>query len=247
MFSGERHSNRVELNLGLGHSGAQILPAIVKKGEPEAMVAEALHLKILGPNVAPAVYAELPGMIVMEWVTNEPMLKSSLMSKAQNLLQVRVWNRSCPLEHLDQHWTSAFKDRFRFAPPQWVKVERPCMIHGDPTLANTIEHAGFIRLIDPKPPGRGIPSFKSVDRGKMLQSLMGWEKALDPDCNIPEQVWPFLQIEYLDLLRAIWWCMMHFIRIQQREKDSPLGCWAQQRAELLEEIVRGEAKAETYI
>lgn len=245
--SGREHWLRVEL----GHSGAEILPAIVKIGAAREIAAEADYMEILGEKVCPRIYGRWSidghrGGMAIQWVHHHPVLRSPLMVKARNLLEKLVWTRSATAHHVED-WMDSFRERFNWMPPEWIVDEEPCLIHGDPTLANIIETSGIIVLIDPKPPGRGIPSFKSVDRGKMLQSLLGWELLLSGgdkgDIDLIEtQLWPFADLDTQDLLRAVWWCIVHLRRIRAREViASDIDRWALDRIEQLESFVETHA------
>lgn len=49
-------------------------------------------------------------------------------------------------------------------------------IHGDPTFSNAMLRNGELVLIDPIPWSDTIPPLRAVDRGKILQSLCGYEQ-----------------------------------------------------------------------
>lgn len=53
---------------------------------------------------------------------------------------------------------------------------RPCLTHGDPTFSNTLLRYGRLVLIDPLPAGETMPPLRAVDLGKVLQSLLGYER-----------------------------------------------------------------------
>ena len=53
-------------------------------------------------------------------------------------------------------------------------------IHGDPTVENVMQRDGRVVLIDPLPANVYIPAIISVDLGKMLQSIFGYEALLRP-------------------------------------------------------------------
>jgi hypothetical protein len=153
---------------------------------------------------------------------------------AGELLDRLVWSRPSPEKDKDL-WIRQFEHRFRMSPPDDVVDQPHCLSHGDPTLANIrcLEDRRVL-LIDPKPHGRGIPSMADVDRGKMLQSLMGWESALGSGPQFMQQ-WPFWDLDEAAIRRTVFWCMVHFLRIRQREGDTVLGQWANRVAIRLEE------------
>lgn len=61
---------------------------------------------------------------------------------------------------------------------KWGDV-RACLTHGDPTFENVMFRpvTGELVLIDPIPSREVVPDLMSVDLGKILQSVMGWEVA----------------------------------------------------------------------
>lgn len=56
----------------------------------------------------------------------------------------------------------------------WGRLRR-CRAHGDPTFDNLMFRGEHPVIIDPIPPTYAVPDLMSVDLGKMLQSLMGFE------------------------------------------------------------------------
>ena len=165
----------------------------------------------------------------------EPAHYSTNISVNYTLLQQHVW---CREGREQPRWVGSFQERFGLMPPGWVS-ERTCLIHGDPTRGNLAWRGSeqeFV-LLDPKPVGRGIPSFRSVDIGKMLQSLMGWEMVLG---DFEEWCLPHFPLQNLsddEMRRAIFWCAVHFMRIRQREGSTALGVWAHDRVRLLGELI----------
>lgn len=53
-----------------------------------------------------------------------------------------------------------------------------CLTHGDPTFDNVMvrEATGELVLVDPIPATPAVPDLRSVDTGKILQSIVGWER-----------------------------------------------------------------------
>ena len=193
------------------------------------------------------------GRIVMEHLTVVP--EGDLLLLAIQTLDKKVWNRRPhPLWNKKSSisWAEEFYLRFGFEIPVWVGMEQHVCIHGDPTLANMCFDGLTLRFIDPKPPGNGIPPFASVDLGKIMQSWLGWERALfwlsgktvaNPldammfDMSGRGQYDPFLEIEEFTLRRAAFWCMVHFLRIVHREGQSGLGHWAAKNVRALQELI----------
>lgn len=199
------------------------------------ITAEIALIRHLGSAVCPKILGVWHGGYAMERL--ESMLTAHMdVWVILNILKTHVWNREGSER---PNWAGDFRARFGFAPPGWVS-ERTCLIHGDPTYGNTAWRAAGpdndgnrVLLLDPKPVGRGIPSFRSVDLGKVLQSLMGWEMALGSQWSIIG----WLDLPDDELRRAIFWCGVHFMRIRQREGDTALGYWARDNARLLGELV----------
>lgn len=248
------------------------MPAILKEGPYREIVFEAMHLEELGA-IAPKVYhfgkehghrgytlegdIPLQGFMVMEQLPAYP--ETDLLLFGLQTLEQQVWIKQAPSGFVDFGWQAQFKARFGFDLPGWTLWDNQyCLIHGDPTLANMRFNGQVVRFIDPKPPGNGIPPFASIDRGKIMQSWLGWEKALYQLAGTPlttrmdhlyawegpyrEQVYPFRHLSREDLKVTMFWCMVHFLRIVQREKTSPLGKWSRQNAlEIAEELEMGDA------
>lgn len=201
---------------------------------------EARYTEFLGDKVCPVILGswyigEKSAGMALQYLPMNRMLLSPLLVKVRNLLEILVWPRPCMQPH-SLSWPERLSERLGIEVPDWIEREQPCLIHGDPTLANIVDLGGHLRILDPKPPGRGIPSLRSVDRGKMIQSLMGWELALgaeDLRLLTDKLLWPFADLDDENLSRAIWWCMIHFLRIVQREGDTELGRWSSGAADEL--------------
>jgi hypothetical protein len=118
--------------------------------------------------------------------------------------------------------------------PEWA-LDEPCLIHGDPTIDNTLcTVTGKIRIADPIPPHRLIrPSIKAIDHAKLLQSLLGWEIVLrgNPDVQFN---WPEFMLSYETARRAVFWGIVALKRIVIRNKDSNAGAWAEEVSRELE-------------
>lgn len=222
---------------------------MVKDGPFEELEAEAVHLDYLGPDVVAKVYMfgqnpDGSGRLIMEHLPHVP--EYDLLILAIQTLDKKVWCRT-PRSLIDggsYNWQVRFWSRFNFSPPDWVD-EPFCCTHGDPTLANMRFDGLRLRFIDPKPPGHGIPPYKSVDLGKIMQSYMGWEIALHEKVDmsgvmphyIDHQMNPFENFPEEDLRRVMFWCMVHFLRIVHREGQSPLGVWAAQNVRTLQQTI----------
>lgn len=229
---------------------------MVKDGPFEALEAEAVHLDYLGKDVAAQVFMfgqnpDGSGRLIMEQLPHVP--EYDLLLLAIRVLDDAVWSRkpypkwNGIVEHeTGLHWARQFQLRFGFTVPDWVvKGEEYCLIHGDPTLANMRFDGIRLRFIDPKPPGNGIPPLASVDLGKIMQSYLGWEIALHSKVDaigmmphyVDHQINPFENFPEEELRRAMFWCMVHFLRIVHREGQSWLGYWAAKNAKALQGLI----------
>lgn len=234
----------------LGHSGAKIFPAICKDGPYNELEMEATHLESLGPEVAVRVFmfgdmGNGTGRIVMESMGS--VISNNLLTRSVETLDLKVWFRPPPSNWDYDYWRVEFFQRFGFDAPDWLE-ERHCLIHGDPTLANTFFNGERVRYIDPKTPSKGIPPFASVDLGKIMQSWLGWERALyfragravasdwDKHYAAPHE-YPFMGIDEETLRRATFWCMIHCLRIVHREGQTSLGWWAARNVRALQETL----------
>jgi len=124
-------------------------------------------------------------------------------------------------------------------------------IHGDPTLSNVmVDKHGDIKLIDPIRPEGKIPWLKDVDLGKMLQSVIGWEHVVF-NWDMPEDT--CVQVFYahfttLELERALFWLMIHALRIIPYAKGNSLtSFWARQVALSIEENFEKEDPCNTLM
>lgn len=213
---------------------------MVKQGDPAAIRAEVHHIALMG-SIAPRVIAHWDGGYAMEVLEEWPF--SCWTTPMLGLLR-QLWIQDWIPSELEQRWglkwwTGDFQDRFGFTPPDWVADESMCLIHGDPTLANLMRRTGSLEnvLIDPKPPGNGIPSFRTVDIGKMLQSMLGWESVLAGGA-LPRYDIHFLSnFSEVDARRAVFWCMIHLMRIMQREKSGEIFEWADHASQKLRSLV----------
>jgi hypothetical protein len=97
--------------------------------------------------------------------------------------------------------------------------ELPRLTHGDLTHENTvIEYTRIYKFIDWQAQRHPyIPPHSDVDYGKMLQSLMGWDK----DSQLRRNAETEFQIRLLleERPMAWFWAAVHFMRIKVRAKE----------------------------
>lgn len=99
----------------------------------------------------------------------------------------------------------------------WSTLRR-CLTHGDPTFDNVMfrESTGELVLVDPLPGTPAIPDLRAVDTGKILQSIIGWERvryggmrhAFRGDV---EMLHTFIADEN-EWLATVFWCFVHLAR-----------------------------------
>jgi hypothetical protein len=210
----------------------------VKTGGLVPIEDEVRHIRRLPSIIMPRILGTWSGGYAMEQLERIDVPPAWILDSVHHILADTVWVQSLPPMAVPDAtgWHLTLSDRLQIDVPLWVRQEEFCLCHGDPTLANVMRRDGNLVLIDPKPPGRGIPPMASVDRGKMLQSLMGWECAL-LDKPIPSLSWPLGGLSDLELRRAIFWCRVHMLRIVQREGISSVGTWAADAAHKLELLI----------
>jgi hypothetical protein len=118
--------------------------------------------------------------------------------------------------------------------PDWA-LDIPCLIHGDPTLDNTLKtKENAIKLTDPIPPHRlNKPSIRAVDHGKILQSLFGWESVLR---GVPRLLYelPKFMHNQDEARRALFWAMIAVKRIGYHNWTPRTTAWSKQLGKELE-------------
>jgi hypothetical protein len=225
---------------GYGHSTLSL--AVHKETEPiEFGLEQATFMLFLGEKVCPRILSMDNDGYVMEYLHPVTVIPDSLYYQEQ-FLNTHVWNR--PLEDVpyakqigDMSWVKELEESIKVCVPGWA-LDNACLIHGDPTLDNTLESRdGFIRITDPIPPHRLIrPSIRAVDHGKILQSFLGWEVVLRGEPYI-EFDWPDFMLEYRTARRAVFWCIVSLKRIALRNSISHAGQWAIWMAKELEQCM----------
>jgi hypothetical protein len=98
-------------------------------------------------------------------------------------------------------------------------------MHGDATVANALEtEDGALVLCDPAPPRADLPSLRSIDEAAILQSLLGWEVHLWGIGPPEGYVWPWVELDDVQLTRMQWW-MRHKCRRIRRYARGPEVEW----------------------
>jgi hypothetical protein len=90
--------------------------------------------------------------------------------------------------------------------------------HGDPTHANTLSGYCFIDWQFRRQ--QYLPAHRSVDYGKFMQSVLGWDIGL-ADMDVVGATWQAEEIMNREP-DAWFWCAIHFMRIKARAKSDLL-------------------------
>jgi hypothetical protein len=225
-----------------GYSNSHLLLTVHKETIlSEFAIEQATFMMFLGKNVCPKIISVDASSYVMEYLRPIWVYEYSLQIQ-EEFLENRVWNRS--LEDIpyakqigDESWRIELEKSIGITVPDWA-LDTHCLIHGDPTLDNTlITTAGEIRIADPIPPHRLIrPSIKAIDHGKMLQSFLGWEVVLRGLERV-EYNWPNFMQDYDTARQAVFWTMVALKRISLRNNTYNAGRWAEHMAKELEKCM----------
>lgn len=202
------------MNLSSGNSGARLIETITKFAPDAAF--EGGFCQLLSKVVCPEIFATGPGYYVMERLEQIPRTPD-LLRKIELLLEQNVWNRPASnYEVTGQPGYIEFQKSMGIETPNFARPKEFCLIHGDPTVSNAMLRDTDLVLIDPRPPNGHIPSAAMVDRGKILQSWMGWEYVAynEPDVSYNP---PYFMSDKTLRKQALFWCGYHAARIEQLE------------------------------
>lgn len=234
----------------LGMSGARI--EVVKTGLNVAD--QARYCRDLGCDVAPAIY----------WIHED--CDRSLDAYSMELLQpaaltfdnfvamhgvvselwkqpARVWNGPDWFDELYYFLVGSDSLREKLTELYMHQYDQPRagLIHGDPTMANLMQRRdGQLVITDPIRPVGKVPSLVDVDRGKLLQSVMGWEVQLGAPEWRTGKINALCQVVLkgltrLESHRAWFWCAVHLARtVPYTQADLYLNQWA---AETIHSII----------
>lgn len=219
-----------------GYSGARLSLAVYKETIPaDFAIQQGSYMEYLTSSVCPRILSYTDNGYVMEYLESIRSGSESI-RLIEQVLHHHVWSR--PNIIFADNWKQELSKTLGFDIPKWA-LEKPCLIHGDPTIDNTLRTpTGFIRITDPIPPINLMrPSIRSVDCGKMLQSILGWETALR-GASFTEYDWPLFMKREDTAQRAVFWCMVALKRISLRntDKNKP-GIWAEVVSKELEKCV----------
>lgn len=191
----------------------------------------------------------------------------NLLVQMFEILKATVWSRNIIptgagwIPHLTD-FVKGLDIEFKPLEPLFDKMAIPhhdcSLIHGDPTLSNVMFRQGRtydqLCIVDPIQPTGKIPSFWTVDVGKLLQSAIGWEyQTLGWRYDRSECVSAVLNMVGTHhsggtvganeaLRREVWfWCMVHCLRILPYvDKDSEEALWARTRAKVIYDYIKNK-------
>lgn len=177
---------------------------------------EAEHCQKLGEHVCPKIFMREQGTYIMEYLQPSGVLAREDFPRAVHwLLEEHVWHGAARMKP----WLENFETLVGKSVPEEIRNERWVLTHGDPTIANVMfTEDGWLRLIDPRV-APYIPSMQSVDKGKIYQSMLGWETVL-----AHEEPSEWRDPPIYDNPRVLWWTSVHARRILLRELRKPNSC-----------------------
>ena len=217
-----------------GSSGATITfgttrnNTVVKAGD-KRVGEQALWLHLHASPAVPRVYDRWPTGYIMECLDELPrdlIHPDRVLTAMHDALSGNVWNRKPRITFdMDAHekkmrgllagqeqLASRLADvRMNVA---WDKLTL-CLAHGDPTYDNVmLRNRTEVVIIDPITATHAVPDMKSVDIGKMLQSVVGFEFARYGDRSFAgasmERFSTMFNTE--DWYAGLYWCTVHLIR-----------------------------------
>lgn len=164
------------MDFASGNSGNSLRRAVIKTGP--GCQQEGVYCQLLGPEVAPEIYAIIPDGYVMEALQQ---IKGDAFQLIQieELLRTKVWSRPALPVSTDYSWKDKLGE-FGITVPEHAIVSEPCLVHGDPTVSNAlvrVRRSVDLIMCDPRPPRDFIPQYRETDMGRILQSYLGWEQA----------------------------------------------------------------------
>ena len=230
-----------------GSSGATVieLPVARKQGVMGRVVQQGLWLQNHPYEMLPRVYEVTYDGYLMEWLTDPPY---ELLD--HRVLLNRVW------EALHALWgrtpvTALVRDAHQRKIDELVTTKNEAVIrqlgqlrdritwpnlqagltHGDPTLDNVMLRGSQIVLIDPIPATHAVPDLRSVDTGKLLQSILGYELLryanTTYDWRLRPQDLRNLVVNDHEWLATVYWCVVHLLRAipYMPNEDVVAGVW----------------------
>jgi len=234
------------LEVRRGSSGAVIseVPFIIKEGDARVAL-QGRWLQAHPWGMLPRVYAVDETSYVMERLVDPPyaMLNHrAFLSRVFMVLQELRWRPAAVRLNHDAHLLKLRDlpivrnahelDRFAILGERidWDTLNVG-LTHGDPTLDNVMLRGSDIVLIDPIPATPAVPDLWSVDTGKLLQSLLGYEVLRYADTTYdwrlePEHLRQLVQNNN-EWQATVYWCVVHLLRAipYMPNEDVVAGIW----------------------
>jgi len=152
-------------------------------------------------------------------------------SEAAYIAAASFWNHRPAVSVSTAEWRSCLRDTLEIEAPDWTWIgERPCAVHGDLTLCNTMlrqtEHGRTMVFGDPVYPER-VPQIAVVDQARIVQSMMGWE--IMTGYQTEHVVWhepSFLYVGNNTIPRIAFWVFVMMSRIAASPNALEERVWA---------------------
>jgi hypothetical protein len=223
--------------------GDDVTKRVTPNADPTRLVDQGHWLQQHASSAVPHVLRVYDSSYVMERLVVPPtyLLDHDLVMRVMiNQLTAHVWSQSAvaPLNHgMLQGKLERLLDNYEgfagfhtwitrtHASIVWKNVHR-CLSHGDPTFDNVMirEETGELVLADPIPATLIVPDMRCVDVGKILQSVLGWERVRYRNDNFTFHVGAGTLHEHLvhgDTVRgfdenewraSVFWAVVHLLR-----------------------------------
>jgi hypothetical protein len=230
-----------------GSSGAEIIdvPCVVKSGDAR-VVTQGHWLQRHPYDVLPRVYAVEETFYLMERLVDPPYALLDhrvLLGQTYDALRELWWRSVAVTFSRDAHHaklrtlytdvtkTALLADLDRLGQRiDWSRLHGG-LTHGDPTLDNVMLRESQVVLIDPIPATPAVPDLWSVDTGKLLQSILGYELLRYADDTYAWRLKPS-DLEHLvmnddEWLATVYWCVVHLLRAvpYMPNEDVVAGIW----------------------
>jgi len=136
-----------------------------------------------------------------------------------DMLQEKLERLSSSYHGFSSLWTWIVKTH---AQVRWSDVPR-CLTHGDPTFDNVMirEETGELVFVDPLPASLVAPDMRCVDIGKILQSVLGWERIRYGSerfslrasvTDLAGVLRTTLRVSENEWRASVFWCVVHLLR-----------------------------------
>lgn len=189
-----------------GHSGATSWYQMERLYELpwQVVSAERLAVEVLG-LLARHVWCEKSETLADDWDCHLEYVQHRCEEQGVDPHDLTEWGEDVAKFYEDvQHWPSR------------------CLVHGDPTFSNVMmNQLGAVKLIDPIPTPKYMPSVYTVDVGKVLQSMTGYETLRfgTPCIADDDEVMARLAADSQILDAARYFCLVHYVRLLRYVDD----------------------------